>query len=232
MSIPSSPTEASSHAEPQNQDTPRKIAIECHFRAFMAFHFPVAKLARYAGQEDALARNTNPFALLTLACLQNRKTTGDMQARYTIKCKLIRLLFAHQWDGTLIRQFFMVIDWMMTLPLHLELQLIHFITALEEEQKMEYVSSIERIKLEQASLLAKQEGLNQGLKEGLKEGPVEGSQKASSAMLLRFLQRRFGELPSLALEQIQTAPLAQIEAWFDRAMDTPTLDMVFQDLSH
>jgi hypothetical protein len=139
-----------------------------------------------------------------------------MNARYEVKCRLVRLLHEHKWERTLIREFFLVIDWMMELPPELALQLSHFITALEEEQQMEYVSSIERIKLEQK--------LHEGIDLGVEQG--------EATMLSRLLTRRFGDLPQWAQEQVKNAAKAQIEAWFDRAIDAGALDDVFQDMPH
>ena len=178
----------------------------------MTFRFPIAKLAKFAGQDAALAVHANPFALLTLAYLQNRATTKDMSARYDVKCKLIRLLLERKWEGTLIREFFLVIDWMMELPPELALQLSQFVTALEEEQKMEYVSSIERIKLEQCIALTEQQ--------------------TESTMLCRLLTRRFGELPQWVHEKVKIASKPEVEFWFDRGVDAETLVDVFQDLAH
>jgi Domain of unknown function (DUF4351) len=187
-------------------------AMDCE----MAFRFPIAKLAQFIGQEAALESHANPFALLTLAYLQNRATSKDMQARYEVKCKLIRLLLERKWDGALIREFFLVIDWMMELPPELALQLSQFVTDLEEEQKMEYVSSIERIKLEQKR----------------QEGRQEGTQEGESVMLCRLLTRRFGELPQWAQERIKNASRPEIESWFDRGFDAGTLMDVFEGLGH
>lgn len=83
----------------------------------------VAKLLHYAEQEAQLEADPNPFALLTLAYLHTRATRSDMDARYRVKCKLIRLLHARQWNSTLIREFFAIIDWMMALPPELETKL-------------------------------------------------------------------------------------------------------------
>ncbi len=70
------------------------------------FEFPTIKLLNFAAFEAELESNPNPFALLTLAYLKNRATAADMNKRYEVKCKLIRLLHAHKWDANLIRQFF------------------------------------------------------------------------------------------------------------------------------
>lgn len=73
---------------------------------------------------------------------------------------------------------------------------------------MEYVTSIERVRLAQVR------------------------QEASGDLLSRLLVRRFGALPALVQEQIKHASLAQLEAWSDRFLDASTLDEVFQDLPH
>jgi hypothetical protein len=118
------------------------------------------------------------------------------------------MLHKRNWEAALIREFFLVIDWMMELPPELALELSNFIAVLEEEQKMEYVSSIERIRLEQK----------------LHEG--------ESAMLCRLMSKRFGGLPQWAQERVKNASTTQVEAWFDRAVDAATLDDVFKDLPH
>jgi hypothetical protein len=182
----------------------------------MAFRFPIAKLSDFAMQDAALEAHPNPFALLTLAYLQNRATRKDMKARFEVKCKLVRMLHKRKWEATLIREFFMVIDWMMVLPPEFALQLSYFITALREEQKMEYVSSVERIWMEQK--------LHQGIQ--------QGESATSCRLLCRLLSKRFGDLPQWAQERVKSAPTAQVEAWFDRAVDAATLDEVFQDLAH
>ena len=179
----------------------------------VGFRFPVAKLLNYAEQEAQLEVDPNPFALLTLAYLHTRATHSDMDARYRVKCRLMRLLYARQWDKESIREFFVVIDWMMALPPELEIKLNDYVNELEEEQEMEYVTSIERVR----SALNRQEGLQ------------EGTQIATLAMLNRLLTRRFGSLPPATQERIKAANTAQIEAWFDCAIDAKSLDEVFQD---
>lgn len=188
----------------------------------MAFRFPVAKLANFTQQEAALEADPNPFALLTLAYLQNRATSHDMAERFVVKCRLIRLLHARNWDKDWIRAFFLVIDWMMELPQAFALQLSDYVSKLERGQEMEYVSSIERIRLEQA--LLQEQKLQQGMQQGMQQG--------ESAMLCRLLVKRFGELPLEVQQQIHHASQPQIEVWFDRAVSVASLSDVFQEIAH
>jgi hypothetical protein len=180
------------------------------------FEFPIVKLLHYADQEAQLEANPNPFALLTLAYLKNRTTASDMNRRYQVKCQVTRLLHAHEWDDTMIRELFQVIDWMMALPPELAVKLSTFIAALEEEKDMEYVSSIEHVRTEQK----------------VREGEQRGAQGGKTELLSRLLTRRFGVLPPATQAQIKQATIEQIDAWFDRGMDAATLDEVFQGLAH
>jgi Domain of unknown function (DUF4351) len=190
----------------------------------LSFEFPVVKLLNYGEMAASLETDPNPFALLTLAYLKNRATATDMNRRYEVKCQLVRLLYARKWDATMIRQLFLVIDWMMALPPELTLKLSTFIGELEEEQRMEYVSSIERLKLEQK--------FHEGVNAGEQIGEQRGEQGGKTELLTRLLTRRFGNLPAALQALVKQATIAQIDAWFDRSMDAQTLDEVFQGLAH
>jgi hypothetical protein len=105
---------------------------------------------------------------------------------------------------------------MMELPPDLAAQLSDFVTDLEEEQKMEYVSSVARVQMERTRQTSLQ----------------EGEQKGESAMLSRLLALRFGNLPQALEKRVKNADQVQIKLWFDRAVSALTLDEVFQDLAH
>ncbi|MEO5334358.1 MAG: DUF4351 domain-containing protein [Magnetococcus sp. YQC-5] len=75
----------------------------------------------------------------------------------------------------------------------------------EENQKMRYVSSMERYL-------------------------VERTRKESEAkMLMRQLQRRFGEVPAWASEKLDKAESPALEEWGLRLLDAQSLDEVFAD---
>ena len=67
------------------------------------------------------------------------------------------------------------------------------------------------------------EGKAEGLAEGLATGLAEGK----AATLLRLLQRRFGPVPRAMRDRIAAADVAQVEVWFDAAIDAPSLSAVF-----
>ena len=76
-------------------------------------------------------------------------------------------------------------------------------------------------------LIGEQRGLQVGKHEGKLEGILEGKLEGQSLALQRLLVRRFGQIPPAIVEQIMAAKLEQIEAWFDAAINAPTIAAVF-----
>ena len=74
-----------------------------------------------------------------------------------------------------------------------------------------------------------EKGLEQGLKQGLEQGLEKGLQTGEARALRHLLNRRFGPLPAGVEARIEQASLAQVEAWFDEAIDAPSLDGIFGD---
>lgn len=185
--------------------------LGCHH----SLQFPIAKLLDFTSQADALEANPNPFALVTLAHLQTRATRQDPQARYAAKWHLVQLLYERGWSKQRIIDLFIVIDWMMTLPEHLTQALWQNLNNLEQEKKMAYVSSVERI------------GIEKGMQQGMQQGMEQGMQQGELLALQKLLNKRFGVIsPAIALK-IDAADRLQIETWFDRAIDASDLASVF-----
>lgn len=175
--------------------------------------FPIAKLLDYADRAESLENDSNPFALVTLAHLQTRATRTDPQARYAAKWKLVQLLYRRGWDKQRIIDLFFVLDWMMKLPKHLSEQLWQNVVELEKENRMTYVSTGERI----------------GIEKGIQQGMQVGIQQGEALALQKLLTKRFGAIPAEIAAQIGAASFAQIEVWFDLAIDATSLSAVFGD---
>ncbi len=121
------------------------------------FKYPVVKLTDYQDQIPALEAASNPIGLVVLAHLQTNATRQDMETRRAWKSRLIRGLLDSGLDTSTIRQMFRVIDWMMVLPDVLAEELRVEINRYQEEKKMPYITSFER--------LARKEGLEEGRRE-------------------------------------------------------------------
>ena len=155
----------------------------------------------------SLLASDNAFGLITAAHILTRQTRKEHQERYEAKLRLIKILYKRHWDKQRVINLLTVVDWLMTLPAWLDTKVWKEIETIEEIEKMQYITSIERI--------------------GIAKGRVEGETK----LLKRLLERRFGVLPAWATEKLTNAPEPALEAWGEAVLTAPTLDAVFSDRS-
>jgi hypothetical protein len=172
------------------------------FDCRMQFAFPVVKLLDMQDELPSLLESDNAFALVTAAHLLTRQTRQHPEDRYTAKLRLIRILFERGRERQRILDLFSVIDWLMHLPTNLEQKIGEDIQLIEEEHKMPYVTSIERMGIE------------------------KGQQQGQTRMLQRQLARRFGAVPGWAEQRIFSARPEQLEDWSLRVLDGKTLEEV------
>ena len=107
--------------------------------------FLPVKLLDHKGQEAALERDPNPFAQVVLAHLQALALSEDAPARKHYKVRLVKGLYDRGWTAEDVRQLFRLIDWLMDLPPELQQDFREELAQWEEEQRMPYVTSIERL---------------------------------------------------------------------------------------
>ncbi len=169
----------------------------------LTYQFVVVKLLDYP--EAELERSSNPFAVVTLAHRQAKKTRNQTEDRYQAKWRLIRGLYQGGFGRQQVIDLFRFIDWVLHLPKEADERLRGQIVAFEENQKMPYISSIERI------------------------GEEKGEKKGEANILTRQIQRRFGDLPAWASEKIAQAEPPSLEEWSLRILDASTLDGVFAE---
>ena len=109
--------------------------------------FPSVKLMDFAAHEAMLEASTNPFAQVVLAHLKARQTHGDPAGRHAWKVRLVRNLYERGFSPKDVRELFRVIDWMMELPPALVNVFWQEMDKIQEEKRMPYVTSIERLAL-------------------------------------------------------------------------------------
>ncbi|MBF0414501.1 MAG: DUF4351 domain-containing protein [Magnetococcales bacterium] len=172
-----------------------------------SYQFTSVKLLDYP--ETDLEKSTNPFAIVTLAHLQAKKTKHRAGDRYQEKRRLIRGLYQSGFNRQQVIDLFRFIDWVLYLPEELDDRLLAEIATFEENQKMPYITSVERI--------------------GMRKGEQIGEQRGEAKMLTRMLQRRFGSVPDWASEKITKAEPPALEDWSLRIFDAQSLDDVFSD---
>jgi len=137
--------------------------------------YPVAKLADWRTQLQTLEESDNPFAVVVLSHLAAQDTRGDAERREVAKLGLIRRLYERGYDRERVLSLFGFIDWLLALPPEHEARVLREVEAIEEERKMPYVTSAERI----------------GLARGLGQGRVEGKRLA----IREIVRARFGGVP-------------------------------------
>lgn len=169
------------------------------------FTYPVVKLHDYRTVRASLQEDRNPFATVVLAHLGAQDTRTDPPTRRAVKTALTRRLYERGYDRARIVTLFRLIDWLLGLPEAQETLFWNEIAALEEDGKMAYVTSVERM----------------GLARGRKEGRVEGQREA----LREFLEARFGILPDALTERIAALDdLDELKALTARAATAPSLE--------
>ena len=86
------------------------------------------------------------------------------------------------------------------------------IAAFEEQTAMQYVTSVERI----------------GIEKGRREGWQEGRQEGEAALLVRLLERRFGDLPDWVRDRVRSADCALLETWSVRLLEAASVEEVLR----
>jgi Domain of unknown function (DUF4351) len=80
--------------------------------------------------------------------------------------------------------------------------------AYEEQRKMPYITSVERI----------------GYDRGLQEGEEGGAIRQARSLLLRMLDRKLGSIPDQTLAQVNTLSIARLDCLGDALLDFESMD--------
>lgn len=125
------------------------------FGCVTGIRFPAVKLLDLSAHEGMLEASNNPFAQMVLAHLKARETRSDPAGRHVWKVRLVRNLYERGFSAKDVRGLFRLIDWLMDLPPPLERLFREDLDKIQEEKRMAYVTSIER--------LARREGQREGI---------------------------------------------------------------------
>ena len=126
------------------------------------FRFPVVKILDYRDRWEMLEASDNPFAIVVQAHLKTLETQQDEASRARWKVTLAKELYKRGFSKADIVKLYRFIDWLMVLPKELEEACYREIVQFEEEQKMPYITTAERI------------GIEKGREEGREEGKLIG----------------------------------------------------------
>jgi hypothetical protein len=167
----------------------------------MKLTFRIAKLLAYANQQAMLEASVNPFALIVTAHLKTIATRGNPADRRNEKFLLVKQLLKSKMSKDDIRILFGLLDWMMGLPQGLEEAFEADLHQYEMENKMEYVTSIERV------------GYRRGRAEGLQEGERKGERIGALKVVEAILEAKFGSPGRKLMKQMNA--LSELEQLSD-----------------
>ena len=146
----------------------------------VSLKFPTVKLLDYEENWSELEASSNPFAIIVMAHLKTKATTGKLPEREQWKWRLIRGLYEKEFEREQIIKLFEIIDTMMTLSTKLQESLESKIKKFEEERTMPLVSNMEL----------------RGIKRGKEIGKEIGALEKSRDAIKTVLTVRFGQISS------------------------------------
>jgi hypothetical protein len=141
--------------------------------------FSIAKLLDYESRWAELESSLNPFAMIVMAHLKTKATTGNPEQREVWKWSLIRGLYDRGLTREKIIKLFQIIDRMMTLPNPLQESLDLKIQQFEEQRTMPLLSNMEL----------------RGMERGKEIGKEIGALQKARDYIKAVLRVRLGEIP-------------------------------------
>jgi predicted transposase/invertase (TIGR01784 family) len=177
----------------------------------LRFDFPIVKLLDYRDKWSELEASRNPFATVVMVHLRTLETKKDRRSRKEYKLILMKRLYQQGFRKQDIINLYDFIDWIMTLPKKLQAEFDQQITQYEEEMKMPYITSTQR--------LAEERGRREGEQRGEQQGKLKGKQE----LITKQLNRRLGEIQQPLVEQIRQLPVDQLELLGEAIFDFSTV---------
>ncbi|MCZ8117854.1 MAG: hypothetical protein O9295_07255, partial [Microcystis sp. LE18-22.4A] len=134
----------------------------------VSLKFPTVKLLDYEESWSELEASSNPFAIIVMAHLKTKATTGKLPEREQWKWRLIRGLYEKEFEREQIIKLFEIIDNMMTLSPELQSSLESKIKQFEEERTMPLISNMELRGIEQGKKIGKEIGVLENSRDDIK----------------------------------------------------------------
>lgn len=159
----------------------------------LIFEFPVVKLTDYEDRLGELESTNNPFGIIVLAHFRSLETKKDYEKRLFWKISLIKRLYDKGYSRKEILNLYRFIDWLMVLPDELSLKFHDKIMEYEEERKMAYITTAEKIGIQKGVKQGIQQGVEQGIQQGVKQGLRQGLRQGLLEAISLGLELKFGE---------------------------------------
>ncbi|MDM8528760.1 hypothetical protein QUF58_11210, partial [Anaerolineales bacterium HSG24] len=168
-------------------------------------------------------------AVVVLAHRHTKATKHQHQTRYDLRWRLTRMLYERGYDQERIRSLYLYIEWLMALPKGLEQQFNKQLLQYEEEQKVAYISTMERMGIEKGIQQSEQKVLESEQK------VLESEQKVlriAREDVIEVLMIRFGELPKQLVKTIKRLDqLPLLKTLHKKAVTVESVDLFEQFLA-
>lgn len=155
--------------------------------------FPIVKLLDFEERWEELEQSDNPFAAVVMAHLRTVSTRRRPESRRQWKLRIVRSLYEQGFQREQIIELFRFIDWMMKLPEELERSFLQDVREFEQEKRMPYVTSVERLGFEQGERSAERRGVLDALEMRfgrIPDGVRKDVEAENDPTRLRLLHRR------------------------------------------
>lgn len=152
--------------------------------SYLSSEFLVIKLIDYRNKQAELETSTNIFAnviLAQLAALDIQRKPAE--ERKHVKFALTKRLYEKGFNKKEISNLYKFIDWLIGLPKPLELEYMNKVYELEEDKKMTYITSAERLGIEKGRKEGVQKGIQKGMQKGMQKGIQKGIQKGRKEII-------------------------------------------------
>jgi hypothetical protein len=167
--------------------------------------FLLCKLIDFEKERDILESSSNPFAtviLFHLDALAAKKLPQEERLR--TKISLTKRLYEKGFQKQEIINLFRFLDFSIALSRPLELKYREEVHQIEAKKHMSYVSSIERISMQQ------------------------GMQQGEYSLLVRLLEHKFKRVPESYRQRLKEADAETLLVWGERVLDSFSLEDVFK----
>ena len=168
------------------------------------FEFATVKLLDWQDKTDQLLQHDNPFGLLIAAQL-TAKLIKDGKNRVDNLIGYYRLAAQKKLPREHITQLVVFLEWIVALPEDLTPYYNEQLEHLEGDNKMTYISIIER----------------QGIEQGIGQG--------RAATLYKQLQLKFNEQAREYEQRLFQANAAELNLWTERVLFAESIDAVFAE---
>jgi hypothetical protein len=145
----------------------------------LRFEYPICKLRDFT--DAALEREDNPTAIVMAAHRAAQRRAQDPLGLKAVKWRLIRRLYERDYTKNDVIELFRLIDWLIQLPAKLAVEINSELAEYEDQRRMPYITSIERI--------------------GRRQGRQEGQLLTARDAVRLVLEARFGQVPASVLER-------------------------------